>query len=65
LQAKLKLQYSRLNSWADLRTLAPDDIPTVGYDSIVEDLFRLTAQGGISIMIFSAFDLATAYLSRG
>ncbi|MGK0411774.1 MAG: hypothetical protein ACJASB_003987, partial [Shewanella psychromarinicola] len=35
------------------------------YDSIVEDLFRLTAQGGISIMIFSAFDLATAYLSRG
>jgi D-arginine dehydrogenase len=50
------------HSWAGLRTFAPDDIPVVGYDPIIEDFFWLAGQGGYGIMMAPALGRATAAL---
>jgi D-arginine dehydrogenase len=50
------------HSWAGLRTFAPDNIPTVGYDPKVEGFFWLAGQGGYGIMMAPALGHATASL---
>lgn len=50
------------HSWAGLHTFAPDNIPTVGYDPKVEDIFLLAGQGWYGIMMVPALGCATAPL---
>jgi D-arginine dehydrogenase len=38
-----------LRKWAGLRTFAPDGLPVVGFDPVLEGLFWLAGQGGFGI----------------
>lgn len=63
LESRTQIEVQRVeHSWAGLRTFAPDDIPAVGYDPIVEDFFWLAGQGGYGIMMSPALGVATASL---
>lgn len=62
-QASLAIEVRRVtHSWAGLRTFAPDRVPVVGYDPVVEGLFWCAGQGGYGIQTAPALARMAACL---
>lgn len=53
------------HSWAGLRTFAPDRVPVVGFDPIVDGFFWLAGQGGYGIQTAPALSLLACELISG
>lgn len=53
------------HSWAGLRSFVADEIPVVGFDPKVPDLFWLAGQGGFGIMMAPALARVTVSLISG
>jgi len=66
-QAALDLEVRRVRqSWAGLRTFAPDRVPVIGYDPDVAGFFWCAGQGGYGIQTAPAMArLAAALVRRG
>ena len=52
-------------SWAGLRNFAPDRLPVVGYDPLVDDFFWFAGQGGYGIQTAPALARFGASIIRG
>lgn len=56
---------SVVRAWAGLRTFAPDGLPVVGADDVVEGLVWLAGQGGYGIQMAPALALVDATAVTG
>jgi len=66
IQTATTLEIRRIhNSWAGLRTFAPDRMPVIGFDPDHPGFFWLVGQGGFGIMTAPAAARATAALVDG
>jgi D-arginine dehydrogenase len=52
-------------TWAGLRTFAPDRLPVLGFDAVVETFFWYVGQGGIGIQTSPAHSALAAKLALG
>ena len=65
-QAALDIEVRRIRqSWAGLRTFAPDRVPVVGYDPEIAGLFWCAGQGGYGIQTAPAMACVAAALATG
>jgi D-arginine dehydrogenase len=53
------------NSWAGLRTFAPDRTPVIGYDALAPGFFWLAGQGGYGVQTAPAAGRMAAALVLG
>lgn len=53
------------STWAGLRTFAPDRVPVVGFDPVIEGFFWCAGQGGTGIQTAPAIAILTAALITG